>query len=568
MKASSLEVSSIPLKHEKSRMTANDHSADIPTTSVTNRSLTSVPDGMYSCCCSDSEDDDTQAGDYTCKTAPIHPAEEISSQGNFRRDKGANVHHQYEGVMGPGLMVDDVYTSQMAWWRAAIRRALVRNLLTESKWLAAMQERIRSPFMDRYFVYTSSLGTHTFFMTMLPALFFFGHEEVGRGLVNVIGIGVYLSSLVKDSICSPRPFAPPVTRLTVGTHHLEYGFPSTHSTNSVSIALFFHGLAQELFVREAISRFTLVFAQIALAWYTISIVFGRLYCAMHSFTDCAMGVILGTMIWAAQSHWAQDLEKWLASEGFHVPLVTIIVGAFMINQHAEPVDDCPCFEDAIAFISVLMGCFLSKWWAMRWGYDKSSGFFTQSMPQEWASWCAIATAKMIVGVFIIFTWRIMAKRILHIVLPPLFRLLSTLFTLPNRRFYTPATDYERVPDDKSLLQHPFPSVIDLPGLSMEEDGVVIGKGTALLPRVRSNGDAAAGGPKLRAGAGTIAEQGRMKGGEVIAMGRLKDIPREKVTHYDADVLTKVIVYSGIAFLATGVIPVMFESLGWGVYTFA
>jgi len=42
--------------------------------------------------------------------------------------------------------------------------------------------------------------------------------------------------------------------------------------------------------------------------------------------------------------------------------------------------------------------------------------------------------------------------------------------------------------------------------------------------------------------------------------------REKVKRYDANVLTKVIVYGGIAFLAAGVIPVMFELLGWGVYS--
>jgi Helicase associated domain (HA2) len=27
----------------------------------------------------------------------------------------------------------------------------------------------------------------------------------------------------------------------------------------------------------------------------------------------------------------------------------------MVNQHRQPVDDCPCFEDAIAFVSVVMG---------------------------------------------------------------------------------------------------------------------------------------------------------------------------------------------------------------------
>lgn len=32
-------------------------------------------------------------------------------------------------------------------------------------------------------------------------------------LVFVVGLGIYLSSVVKDIACTPRPFAPPVTRL-------------------------------------------------------------------------------------------------------------------------------------------------------------------------------------------------------------------------------------------------------------------------------------------------------------------------------------------------------------------
>ena len=90
---------------------------------------------------------------------------------------------------------------------------------------------MRTPWLDQYFVYTSSLGTHTFFMTGLPATFFFGYDQFGRGYVNfallahvnkthvgrlllVLALGVYTSSFVKDVACVPRPYAPPVTRLS------------------------------------------------------------------------------------------------------------------------------------------------------------------------------------------------------------------------------------------------------------------------------------------------------------------------------------------------------------------
>ena len=80
----------------------------------------------------------------------------------------------------------------------------------------------------------------------------------------VLACGVYLSSFLKDMVCSPRPYAPPVarlckgqtissyvprliSRLAVGNHHLEYGFPSTHSANCVSMALFLGAHLDDLY---------------------------------------------------------------------------------------------------------------------------------------------------------------------------------------------------------------------------------------------------------------------------------------------------------------------------------
>lgn len=72
------------------------------------------------------------------------------------------------------------------------------------------------------------------------------------------------------------------------------------------------------------------------------------------------------------------------------------------------------------------------------------------------------------GILMIFVWRLLAKSLLHTVLPPVFRALAPHFDLPHRRFYTPATDYARLPVENGL--RPIPSVIDLPG-ALEVSGV-------------------------------------------------------------------------------------------------
>ena len=40
---------------------------------------------------------------------------------------------------------------------------------------------MRSPVLDSYFALSANLGTHIFFMVMLPIMFWFGFTDLGRG---------------------------------------------------------------------------------------------------------------------------------------------------------------------------------------------------------------------------------------------------------------------------------------------------------------------------------------------------------------------------------------------------
>lgn len=205
---------------------------------------------------------------------------------------------------------------------------------------------------------------------------------------------------------------------------MEYGFPSTHSTNSVSIALFFFTIIHRLASSSAnplstspnptaVEIVTTSLSPILSATfynglcsiliiYTFSIVFGRLYTAMHSFTDCLMGILLGTVIWWVHTDWTgipfvvyssniffqplvmlgfgaidsygsivlhlgkglqagQWLDGWVQHGSWEIPLILIPLCLLAVHKHPQPVDDCPCFEDAIAFASVVLGAFLSHW---------------------------------------------------------------------------------------------------------------------------------------------------------------------------------------------------------------
>ena len=61
------------------------------------------------------------------------------------------------------------------------------------------------------------------------------------------------------------------------------------------------------------------------------------------------------------------IESWLTSQTLQVPLILIPLTLWAVHKHPQPVDDCPCFEDAIAFMSVLMGAFVARWGVCYYG---------------------------------------------------------------------------------------------------------------------------------------------------------------------------------------------------------
>lgn len=211
---------------------------------------------------------------------------------------------------------------------------------------------MRTPLRDRFFVYTSLFGTHSFFLIFLPAAFWISSRYYGRGLVNTLAFGVYLSSAIKDLFCVPRPYSPPVTRLTVGSTHLEYGFPSTHSTNSVGMALYIYLCLREQRALQLLSGSGASSSgldswlwEVGLVLYTFSVVYGRIYAGMHSIMDCTAGSLLGAAITLAQWHAFPLIESFLEIEGWTVPSILIPGCLLLVYVHPQPLDDCPCFED-------------------------------------------------------------------------------------------------------------------------------------------------------------------------------------------------------------------------------
>jgi dihydrosphingosine 1-phosphate phosphatase len=251
----------------------------------------------------------------------------------------------------------------------------------------------------------------------------------------------------------------------------------------------------------------------------------------------------------------------------------------LVNQHPSPVDDCPCFEDAIAFVSVILGMVNTFWCSKRVPALNADLFTSETpgaafdSPAAVMTWILFAVLKLTMGILLILTWRMLAKPSVQTLLPPLFRWLARAspVRLPHRRHYTPATEYSHGPPHTLRA---VPSMIDL-DLAMAE---VIDEttGVASGPRERSQGAI-----KRRGSPSDLAREKTV----VFEASEGGAVEKDEVKHYDADgawiptfalsvladmyffffhmlVLTKVVVYAGIGVLIV-IVPAMFDALEWG-----
>ena len=280
-------------------------------------------------------------------------------------------------------------------------------------------------------------------------------------MVHILGLGVIFTGILKDMWCLPRPLSPPLRRITMShSAALEYGFPSTHSTNAISITVYAIYCLQspESPIRPSFQ----LLGQAVVCFYAISIALGRLYCGMHGFLDVTIGGALGGLVSTIQWHYGASFDNYIYSS-FKGTLTCILIMLVLVRLHPEPADDCPCFDDSVAFAGVLIGIEFGAWHFGRSGraWDEPC---LATVPYRFdVLGPTVTIARIILGIVFILAWRGIMKRVLLKSLPPLFRVIVRLGLNLPRRFFVQASEYNKVPvhekDDNVL-----PSVTEIPSL--------------------------------------------------------------------------------------------------------
>lgn len=270
--------------------------------------------------------------------------------------------------------------------------------------------------------------------------------------VFMLAAGIYWSGFLKDMLCLPRPLSPPLARISMsGSAALEYGFPSSHSTNAVSVTVYaIYMLRQSDEYQPTVN----VGLQALFYLYAVSIIVGRLYCGMHGFLDVLVGSILGALITVFQLVFSDWIDSWIFSGTYKDLIIATLVVFVLVRIHPEPADDCPCFDDSVAFSGVVVGINIGAWHYAKSGFAIND-IYPSTVPFELAQiGLPKAIVRTLLGVVIIFVWRATAKPTLFKILPPLFRLLERgRMNLP-RAFFLNASSYTSIPnmrDDDNVI---------------------------------------------------------------------------------------------------------------------
>ncbi|KAA1138209.1 hypothetical protein PGTUg99_018868 [Puccinia graminis f. sp. tritici] len=419
--------------------------------------------------------------------------------------------------------------------------------------LESIQRSYRSGPLDRLMIHSSWLGSHQFFIVALPLIFWLGDHHFGRSQVYILGMSVYFTGILKDLFCIPRPYSPPIERLSISNHASEYGFPSSHSATSAST--FLMGLQFTLHVQSISHQLGLF---LGLILYGFLLVFGRVYCGMHSIQDVICGWMMGVFAWTIYQVFGEAVERWATSSQASVPAVLIICGLMLTAAHPQPVDDCPCFEDSTAFVAVSVGVMI--------GHRIANDLILRQINDSYLSGLRFPQAliKVLLGLMVIFGWRFLMKEILSRLLPPLFRFFAPLLELP-RKHYAPTKDYSRYRDElrergrrTGLRARLIPSVVDLPNMSHtlrnrfspdSPSDPLVGQPTQALH------------PALHNRTPNAIELDPLLDPQKHSPLDSKPPPAPPSKRYDVDVLMRLIVYVGIGMLSSGLLPMFFERIG-------
>ncbi|XP_018568583.1 sphingosine-1-phosphate phosphatase 2-like [Anoplophora glabripennis] len=202
------------------------------------------------------------------------------------------------------------------------------------------------------FIFGTALGDETFYSAFIPFWFWNIDGAVGRRVVLVWAIVMYVGQGIKDIIRWPRP-GPPVVRLQ-NKWALEYGMPSTHAMVGVSIPF-----SVLLYTMNRYQYNVPLGLCIAILWCTV-ICISRLYLGMHTVLDIIAGLALAVVIMFPLVPLVDQLDDYFLTIPT-APFLLLVSSILMIVYYPNSGKWTPTRGDTTMILSVCVGIHIGAW---------------------------------------------------------------------------------------------------------------------------------------------------------------------------------------------------------------
>ena len=204
-----------------------------------------------------------------------------------------------------------------------------------------------------------------------------------------------------------------VQRLSVTDDHtMEFGFPSTHSLNSVCMCCY-------MLLHIQGSDFALL-APLAVLW-CVGICYSRIYLGMHTPIDivggCAIGLALGAT-WLSLGEYIDDV---FTSHPYSVPL-HLLLSIVLLSCYPTPTRPTPSYKYCVYFAGVAVGGNIGLL-RMRSLQPLLPPLHPQ-LSLEFAIW---SMRRFATGIFVVVTFLFLTDIILKAIMPTIFRLVRVPF---------------------------------------------------------------------------------------------------------------------------------------------
>ncbi|XP_022900250.1 sphingosine-1-phosphate phosphatase 2-like [Onthophagus taurus] len=276
----------------------------------------------------------------------------------------------------------------------------------------------------------TELGDELFYSLFIPFWFWNVDGFVGRRVIFVWAIVMWIGQAIKDIVKWPRPGFPSVKLQKKWA--LEYGMPSTHAMVGISIPF-----SVLLFTMNRYQYNVSIGLTLAILWCTL-VCISRLYLGMHTVLDIIAGLLLAGIMMIPLVPIVNRLDNYFLTHPTG-PLLCLVLSVLIIIYYPNSGKWTPTRGDTTMILSVSVGVQSGAWFNYQTGI-MTAAELSPPYAIMWPSYTMLGCIilRTILGISVVLGLRAIAKDFFYNCLCAMLRLdadelKSTENTLENGR---------------------------------------------------------------------------------------------------------------------------------------